>query len=130
LAVTRDSLQLYEFHRRGGNAVILNYEEIVAGPLEAIRRIDRYLALDSDSEVLTAVCAANALDRMRERADALDRRENQARLIRLERTAYDPETLLNVKHIRDGGIGYGAPVLTPAQLAQVKAAAREYELVE
>lgn len=130
LAVTRDSLQLYEFHRRSGNAVILSYEEIIAAPADAVRRIDRYLGLDSGAETVETVRTVNTLDRMRDRADALERRENQARLIQLERTAYDPETLLNIKHIRDGGIGYGAQVLSADQLTQIKAAAREYDLAE
>jgi hypothetical protein len=125
-AVTRDSLLLYDFHRKTGNAIALHYDEIAREPFESVRRIDTYLALDSAAEVMRAVCERTSFAQMREKANELAGTSNQARLIKLEKTTYDPETLLNLNHIRNGGSGYGRGILTPSQVTRAVELAREF----
>lgn len=129
-AVTRDSLQLYEFHRRTGNVVALHYDEIAAEPQAAVRRIDAYLGINSPAEMIRAVAEQTSFARMRERTQELAAPEKHQRLVKLERTTYDPETLLNLDHIQNGGSGYGRAVLTPSQLAQAGQLAREFGVRE
>ncbi len=129
-AVARDSLQLYDFHRSTGNVVVLHYDEIAAESLESVRRIDAYFGFHSSEEVLRSVCEQTSFTEMRAKVGILDNTENQQRLIKLERTTYDPETLLNLNHIRDGGTGYGRELLSPTQLARIAQLSREFDVHE
>jgi hypothetical protein len=129
-AVTHDSLQLYDFHRSVGNVVVLHYDEITKESLETVRRIDAYLGLDSSLDVIRSVGEQTSLSQMRAKVSILDSTANQERLIKLERTTYDPETLLNVNHIRDGSSGYGRMLLSVAQLARIAKLSREFSVQE
>jgi len=127
LAVMDSALELHRFHLDGGNAVILEYDQVTSNPTEAIRRIAEYLSLAIDSGVIREVAAATSFETMKEKVRELDTIKDEGRLVKLPGTAYDPETLLNINHIRDGRSGYGQKVLTARQLEMVAALLRKYD---
>lgn len=116
LHAVKSSLQLYDFHRRGGVALILDYERIVTTPVGAVQRIAAFLGLEDHGDTVRVVAAENGLQRMREKAESLP---DKAQLIRLCGFPHDPETLLHPGHIRDGSSGYGRKALTAQQLQRI-----------
>lgn len=125
-AVMRTSLDLLRFHRTSGNAVVLSYELITADPSEAIHRIAAYLGLRTDAETIRQVADETSFERMSERVRQLSGLAEQGTLIQRDEAVYDPQTLLNLHHIRDGRSGYGYKSLTVEQLDRVNALAAEY----
>jgi len=130
LQVMSTSLQLYRFHLESGNAVILGYDDIMTFPTEAIELIARYLGIEAGPDLIAAVSEETSLERVREKVEQLNSIEAQGRLIRHENTLYDPETLLNVNHIRDGGSGYGRALLSTEQLGRLEDLMRRWGLFE
>lgn len=130
LDVMGTSLQLYRFHLESGNAVILGYNDIMSCPEKAIELIARYLGIEGRPDLIAAANEETSLERVREKVGQLDSDEVRRRLIRHENTIYDPETLLNVNHIRDGGSGYGRALLSPEQLGRLDDLMRKWGLFE
>jgi hypothetical protein len=62
---------------------------------------------------------------MREKVKEISSLGYDGSLIRHDRTSYDPETLLNLHHIRNGSSGYGAGRLTQDQLCRLEELLRE-----
>ncbi|HVN64292.1 MAG TPA: sulfotransferase domain-containing protein [Candidatus Binataceae bacterium] len=119
-SVMNSSLELYRFHRKSGNAAILNYDQIMSDPIGAIERVAMYLGLGAHAGIIRQVAEETSFERMREKVAQIGDRQNKAdTLVQLPNTAYDPETLLNLNHIRDGRSGYGAERLTPEQLGRI-----------
>lgn len=118
LALMSSSLELYRRHRRNG-ALILGYEAIVQRAVESVAAVAAYLNVEASREQIVAITEANSFERMREKVKEIGSLDYGERLIRHERTSYDPETLLNLDHIRDGSMGYGASRLSKTQLSQV-----------
>jgi hypothetical protein len=118
-AVIAESLELYRRHRRSGNALILSYPEITADHSNSVRRVADFLRLDANAAVIAEVDRLTVLDNVRRKVQEVGSLENGHRLLRRDKTPYDPETLLNVNHIRDGGSGYGRKALTTSQMRQL-----------
>jgi hypothetical protein len=118
-AVMAESLDLYRRHRRSGSALILSYREITANHLDSVRRVADFLRLEANAAVIAEVDQLTALENVRRKVQEVGALENGHRLLRRDKTPYDPETLLNVNHIRDGGSGYGRKALTASQLRQI-----------
>jgi hypothetical protein len=127
LDVMDSALELHRFHLGGGNAVILRYDEVMSDPPGAVRRIAEYLGLPVDSEIIREVAAETSFERMSKKVRELDTIKDEGRLVRLPSTSYDPATLLNINHIRDGRSGYGQTVLTAEQLKMVAALIHKYD---
>jgi hypothetical protein len=105
-ATVKPSLDLSLFHAQTRRTLMLEYEDIVADPLDSVAQVASYLGVDASNALLGRVADLTGMERMREKADRL--------------TAVDERgTLLHPGHIQDGGIGYGREVLTPAQLTRV-----------
>jgi hypothetical protein len=130
LDVMDTSLQLYRFHFESGNAVILGYDDIMSYPGDAIELIARYLGIEARPDLIAEVNEETSLKRVRQKVEQLNSDEAQHRLIRHENTRYDPETLLNVNHIRDGGSGYGRALLSAEQLGRIDDLMRKSGLFE
>lgn len=113
------SLALGSFHARTGNALMVDYEEIVGDTLRATERLARYLGMFTDPDLIRTVAEATSIDRMREKADELT--SDPRRLETAGSMQHDPETLLHPGHIRDGGAGYGRERLTEEQQTRVDA---------
>jgi hypothetical protein len=128
LDVIDTSLQLRRFHLESGNAVILAYHEIMTCPEKAIEQIARYLGLEGRPDLVAQVNEETSLERIREKVAQLSSEETRRRLIRHENTLYDPETLLNVNHIRDGNSGYGRALLSQEQNARIDELMRKWDL--
>jgi Sulfotransferase domain len=119
IAVMSSSLDLYRRHRSNG-ALILSYEAITRKPTESVAAIASYLNVAARSELIAEIAEANSFDRMREKVKEISSLEYDGSLIRHERTSYDPETLLNLHHIRDGSSGYGVGRLKEDQLRRLE----------
>jgi hypothetical protein len=129
-AVTEDSLRLLQFHRCYCNTSILEYDEVIADPLGVVTRIAAFLGDHFSTSNIASVAAANSIDQMREKVAQLGQNKESGNLVRLERTSYDPKTLLNLNHIRNGRSGYGKDNLTEMQLMLVKQLKRQYGLID
>ncbi len=113
------SLELYRFHLRGGAALVIPYDQLLAEPEATVSRIASLLSLGPSRQIVSAVVEATSIERMRERADALV----PERLVPVAPGIdHDPVSLLHLNHIRDGSSGYGPRALSPEQLARVEAA--------
>jgi hypothetical protein len=119
--VISDAIDLYHFHRRHGG-LTLGYEDIVTRPADCIAQIADYLDLPLDDACAADIAEANSMKRMRQKVEEISSLDYGPRLIRRDRGLYDPETLLNVDHIRHGGSGYGKDLLNPSQLNRIAAA--------
>ncbi len=124
-AVISASLDLCRRHSRGGKALILGYGEIVGEPLLSVAKVADHLGLELPEDAIAGTAEETSLPRMREKTAAIGSLDYGHRLIRHERTLYDPDTLLNLDHIRNGGSGYGSEALTPAQLRQIDELVRD-----
>jgi hypothetical protein len=122
-----NSLELYRFHQRGRKALILGYNAITAQPLESVMKIAEYLGVTAPSEILERVTEETSADRARERVEQLKAEGDPSRLVRFDRFVYDPETLLNLDHIRDGRSGYGRASLTEEQTHRIDTLAKQYD---
>jgi hypothetical protein len=136
LSVMETSLELFRFHRQGGQAAVIHYEEVTNDPEQAVERIAACLFGDTGYEAkvnpvsIEEIAKQYAIENMRAKAEELGRNADDSRLIHLDRTVYDPETLLNLRHIRDGRSGYGRGALTPEQAGRVDALVRRYDLAQ
>jgi hypothetical protein len=119
LALMSSSLDLYQRHRHYG-ALILGYETIIRRPLDSVGAVAEHLTIKASNDQIAAIAEANSLPRMRERVKEIGSLDYGERLVRHERTSYDPETLLNLDHIRDGGTGYGVGRLSQTELLQIE----------
>jgi hypothetical protein len=124
ISVMPSSLDLLLRHRSNG-ALILSYEAITQQPTESVAAVASYLNVAARQELITEIADANSLDRMREKVKQISSLDYGGRLIRHQRTSYDPETLLNLHHIRDGSTGYGAGPLSQVQLRRLEELLRE-----
>ena len=127
IAVMSSSLDLYLRHRSNG-ALILSYEAITHEPRESVAAIAAYLNVAARQELVAGIAEANSFGGMRENVEEISTLDYAQRLVRHDRTsypdaagcetsyAYDPETLFQLNHIRDGSTGYGASRLTQVQL--------------
>jgi hypothetical protein len=118
LALMSSSLDLYQCHRRNG-ALILGYEAITQRATESVAAVAANLNVAASQDQIAEIAEANSFDRMREKVKEIGSLDYGERLIRHERTSYDPETLLNLDHIRDGSTGYGASQLNQTQLRHI-----------
>jgi hypothetical protein len=130
LNMMHQSLELYQFHLKDGNAVMLGYREITEQPLAAIERISNYLGLSQDAQIMGDISKEMSLEQMAKKVKVVEAKDESS-LIKLPNTIYDPETLLNQHHILDGRSGFWSEKLTIEQLQRVKELVQQYpQLVE
>jgi hypothetical protein len=116
LSAVDSSLELYHFHRRETDALILDYERIVSATIEAVRDIAVFLGLDDQADLISAVAEQTSLARAKESSESLTA---DRRLIRDTGLEYDRETLLHRGHIQNGSAGYGRKALSIEQAEQI-----------
>jgi hypothetical protein len=119
IAVLEHSLDLYHFHRRNG-ALILSYEDLTQRAEESVERVAAHIGATASASLIREIAEGTSLGKMRERVVEIAAPEYAPRLIEHEQTFYDPETLLNLNHIRHGGSGYGASRLEESQLERLR----------
>jgi hypothetical protein len=136
IAVMSSSLDLYLRHRSNG-ALILSYEAITHQPTESVAGMAAYLNVAAHQELFAEIAEANSFGRMREKVEQISTLDYAERLVRHDRTSYtdaarcdrsyvyDPETLFQLNHIRDGSTGYGASRLNQGQLRRLEELLRE-----
>ena len=136
IAVMSSSLDLYLRHRHNG-ALILSDEAITHQPTESVAAIAAYLNVAARQELVVEIAEANSFGRMREKVEEISTLDYAERLDRHDRTLYadaarcdrsyfyDPETLFQLNHIRDGTTGYGASRLAQVQLRRLEELLRE-----
>lgn len=127
LLALRGALELYQFHRKHGTALILGYREITEQPLASVGRIAGYLGIEAPRETLERVTEATSFEKARERVEQLKAGVDEDKLVRFDRFVHDRETLLNLDHIRDGRSGYGRSALTEEQQNRIDGLAKEFE---
>jgi hypothetical protein len=136
IAIMSSSLDLYLRHRSNG-ALILSYKAIMHEPRESVAAIAASLNVAAHPELVAEIAEANSFGRMREKVEEISALDYAQRLVRHDRTsypdaagcetsyAYDPETLFQLNHIRDGSTGYGVSRLTQGQLRRLETLWRE-----
>ena len=112
------SIDLYHFHRRHGG-LTLGYNEVVNQPINCVARIAEYLTIPASDVVISDIAEANSLPKMRQKIEEISSLDFGPRLVRRDVSLYDPETLLNVDHIRNGGSGYGKHLLNQSQMSRI-----------
>jgi hypothetical protein len=122
LAAIVESIELYGFHRRCGNAALIPYETIIGDPLDAVVRVQNYLGLEMPADALQAITTETSLEAMRQAADRVG--EESDKVVSLGSLRYDRHTLLHRNHIRHGGIGYGRTFLSAEQQTKLGAAVK------
>jgi hypothetical protein len=121
------ALELYQFHRKRGTALILGYREITGQPLASVGKIAEYLGIAAPVEILTRVTEETSIEWARDRVEQLKAGVDADKLVRFDRFVHDRETLLNLDHIRNGRSGYGRAALTEEQLNRIDALAKEFD---
>lgn len=130
ISVMSSSLDLFVRHRSNG-ALILSYEAITQQPTESVAAVASYLNVAARQELVAEIAEANSFGRMRKKVKEFSTLDYAERLDRHERTSYidaaryDPETLINLDHIRDGINGYGASRLNRNQPRRLEELLRE-----
>jgi len=130
IAVMDASLHTLAVHRGVGRALILDYNDIANQPDAAAARIAAYLGRSIPRARLVEVAAETSLARMRAKVPSSEDAAVAGRLIQHGGTFYDPATLLNIGHIRDGVPGAGKRTLQPAQIQRIAALLGRYGLTE
>jgi hypothetical protein len=127
--VMMPTLALFAFHRESGNAVIVQYDEVVSRPQCAIERIGEYLAGGRVTpRMVEEIAARTSFERMRQRVDEINAITEPGRLVDTGTNLYDPETMLFRHHMGDGRNGKGRAMLNAGQLSRIDALVREYAL--
>jgi Sulfotransferase domain len=113
-----DSLDVYDFHCETGNFLCVSYESIIERPAETIRTMAEYLGLDLPESAIGLINEAHSFHAIKELSANLKQAEG-VKLVRNYISCYDQETQWHVRHVRNGGIGYGRKYLLPQQIAQI-----------
>ncbi|HEX4809233.1 MAG TPA: sulfotransferase [Bryobacteraceae bacterium] len=119
LATMLDSLDSYDFHCETGNFLCVDYESIVNKSEDVIQRIARFLDLSVPESEIALIAESHSLQAIKELSANL-KQNGQDRLIRDSLSCYDPETQWHVRHVRNGGIGYGHKYLLPWQIEWIE----------
>ena len=125
LTIVKIGLDLLAQHRRHGNWVCVDYADIVTNGATAVQSIATYLGLAITADRIAEIADHLSLGKMRERLKDIESLDYGPKLVRHAYGLYDPVTLLNVQHIRDGGSGYGRDRLSAAKVARIEALVRE-----
>lgn len=118
LQTMRDSLDVYDFHCETGNFLCVSYESIVERPAETIRTMAEYLGLDLPDSAIELINEAHSFRAIKEFSANLKQAEG-VQLVRNYISCYDQETQWHVRHVRNGGVGYGRKYLLPQQIAEI-----------
>lgn len=113
-----ESLGVYDFHCEAGDFLCLDYESIVNRPIAVIEAIAEFLNLSVPPSAIELVQEAHSLAAIKE----LSTRPTLLGEDRIERSSasrWDRETQWHVRHVRNGGIGYGRRYLLPQQIEQI-----------
>jgi hypothetical protein len=124
---TTASLVVYRFHRQSRTGLIIAYEELTQAPVETITRMVEYLELPATPEIIAKVAHIQSIDEVRARIPRLEA-ANPAAMGNNENGVHAARNLLRPQHIRHGGTGYGAALLTAEQLERLEALHEEYRL--
>lgn len=119
LTIMTESLDTYEFHCKTGNFLCIDYESIVERPIEAIHAVRGFLGLDLPDSAIAFINKTHALSAIKELSQKL-KESGQDLLVRTSVSCYDPETQWHVRHVRNGGIGYGRRYLSPQQIERIE----------
>lgn len=124
MAVLRNSLRLWSFHRAAGSACIVSYESIVHAPLASLNAIAAYLGIHIEPEEAHRIAQATSLEQVKGFSQQITDLA-QERVVRKDGYVFDRRTLLHQNHIRDGRIGYGVGLLDSEHLSQIDALLQE-----
>jgi hypothetical protein len=118
IGAMRDSLDAYDFHHETGNFLSVDYESIVQRPLDAVHAIAGFIGIDLPASEIALIEQAHSLQAIKElcaNLKQLDERE----LVRDPLSCYHADTQWHVRHVRNGGIGYGRRYLSPQQIDRI-----------
>jgi hypothetical protein len=114
-----DSLDVYDFHCETGNFLCVTYESVIERPRVTIRSIAEYLGLDLPDSAIARIDEAHSFRAIKELSANL-KQVDGVHLVRNYISCYDQETQWHVRHVRNGGIGYGRKYLMPQQIQQIE----------
>jgi Sulfotransferase domain len=119
LLVMNQSLDTYEFHCETGNFLCVDYESVIERPQATIRAMAQFLGLNLPDSSIARIEEQHSFQVIKELSTNL-KRVGEERLVRSSISCYDQETQWHVRHIRNGGIGYGRRYLLPQQIEQIE----------
>lgn len=119
LQLMEASLDAYDFHCATGNYLCVDYESIAGNPCEVIRTISDFLDVSAPSGTIERIAEAHSLAAIKEFSSNLSLL-GEDRVQSCSFTRYDRETQWHVRHVRNGGIGYGRRYLMPEQIEQLE----------
>jgi hypothetical protein len=114
-----DSLDVYDFHCETGNFLCIAYESILERPGETIRRMAEHLELNLPDSAISQIEQTHSFRAIKELSANLKQAEG-VQLVRNYISCYDQETQWHVRHVRNGGIGYGRKYLLPQQIQVIE----------
>lgn len=97
-------------------AMVSRYETLVEDLVGETRRIAAHLAIPLGEEEAAVIADTYAIDRQRERAEAVRRRREATGAA----VKFDPHSLLHHNHIASGGSGDYRSVLSPAEIRVIE----------
>jgi hypothetical protein len=115
----KESLDVYDFHYQTGNYLCLDYESVIERPGQTVLAMAKFLEIDLPAPEIALIEQAHGLVAIKELTTKLNQ-VNGDRLIRDQLSCYDPNTQWHVRHVRNGGIGYGRRYLLPQQIEQIE----------
>lgn len=119
LSAISESLDVYDFHCETGNFLCIDYESVVGRPISVIRGITSFLGLDVSDGAIEVIGEAHSLAAIKE-LSAKPTLLGEDRIERNSASRWDRETQWHVRHVRNGGIGYGRRYLMPQQIEQIE----------
>ena len=123
--IMKMALDLLAQHRKHGRALLLDYADLVADGPTAVRRVADYMGLAAADDRVAAIADTFGLAQMRRKVEEIGDLDYGPNLVRHDYGLYDPVTLLNVDHIRDGNVGQGRQKFNAAQVRRIEELVRD-----
>jgi len=119
LLTMEEALDVYDFHYETGNFLSVDYESVVNRSRETIRAIAGFLELELPESEIAAIDEAHSFSAIKELSAKL-KEDGTKRLISNGMSCLDLDSQWHVRHVRNGGIGYGRKYLMPQQIEQIE----------
>ncbi|HEX4229830.1 MAG TPA: hypothetical protein VHZ07_14245 [Bryobacteraceae bacterium] len=123
LLVMNESLDTYDFHCETGNFLCVDYKSVVGESGATVRAMAKFMGLDLPESAIAVIDQAHSFQAIKQLSGNL-KQAGEGRLVRSPISCYDPESQWHVRHVRNGGTGYGRRYLLPQQIELIETLVR------